>query len=560
MKTKPGLVHVEEMFFALCKSLDTPRSLKAWLLFKYKEFEQLARFKVHPAEYMDAQTFADDYLVVNVLKKNKDLPKVADTRAEAIRQFKTVELRCKETNNRFASYVRGDFRPPPSVERVLLRAQKKCHELLSRANFQGRTCSWGNGATDDMRRSEAYIDLKLTSLPLSVTPRAARHALGAIVEDLHWSSAIAVANPQGGKLLAYTSYNVFDTVRKTVLTDRSIGKEPRLNGFLQKGAGLEIRRLLRTVGVDLTDQTHNQVLASLAILLELCTIDLESASDSLAREVVNFFCPIDVYVYLDEIRSHWTMVDGDLIKLEKFSSMGNAFTFELESTIFWALTSAVQEELGYSVMGIYGDDIICHRDSAPLLIELLSFCGFSCNKDKTFLEGAFYESCGKHYFDGIEVTPIYQKSCPKSTEDALRMANRLFRYADRRGSHNKLYRKVKPAWDSVVRNYKLESYRGPFIGEGDGHLEVPSTMLDNKHCRNRGYYIKRKLPVVRALPAIPEAMYALTLRRNDCRVNDMEPQRGSGLLSDDVESRQPISYLDRWGWLAPSFTSADPAW
>jgi hypothetical protein len=569
LKAKHKLAYVEEVFFAFCKGADTPRSLKAWLLFTNNEWKQLAEFAVHPTEYNDSDSFAIDYGVTSFLKKNKDLPKAADTRAEAIRRFKLAEIQCRDTNERFIAFREGRITPTSrSVTHVIHRAQDKLLKLLSQFRFDSDLCSWGNGATSCMKRAEAYIDHKLTRLPLSVSPRAARHALGAITSDLHWSAAIAASNPAGGRLLTYTNFNIFDTVRKTVLTDRSIGKEPTLNGFLQKGAGLELRRLLLKVGIDLTDQSQNQTLAMMAYDLDLATLDLAMASDCLSTEVVAYFCPIDLFTYLDEIRSTHTLLDGESVKLEKFSSMGNAFTFELESLIFWSVVSTVSEMMGRTIFGVYGDDLICHKQCVELIVETLRFIGFDINTSKSFTEGNFFESCGKHYYAGRDVTPLYQKTCPTSPEEGLRMANRIIRYAARLGQHRILDKRMRSAWECCVRLLRLDRYAGPILLEGDGHLEVPFSSLKLKHDRNRGYRVLGRRAHRRMLPGIPEALYALKLREiYDPCVGEIPHDSFTSLpterhfrgredaRSDDVESRQILSYYDGWGWVNPIFVS-----
>jgi hypothetical protein len=570
MKAKHKLAYVEEVFFAFCKGADTPRSLKAWLLFKNGEWAQLAEFAVHPTEYSDSYTFAIDYGVSTFLKKNADLPKVCDTRAEAVRRFILAEEMCRETNDRMKLFVLDRMKPAnPLVERVLRRAQGKTFSLLNRLNLDSSQCSWGNGATACMTRAEAYVDQKLTKLPLSVSPRAARHALAAIASDLHWKEAILSQNINGsGAALQYLNYNVFDTVPKTVLTDRSIGKEPTLNGFLQKGVGSSLRRLLRKVGVDLNDQSHNQTLAMMAYDLNLATLDLSMASDCMSTEVVHYFCPIDVFCYLDEIRSTHTLMGDRLIKLEKFSSMGNGFTFELESLIFWAVVSSVSEQFGYSVFGVYGDDLIVHEECVPLVVDTLAFIGFDLNKDKSFVGGSFFESCGKHYYERLDVTPVYQKVCPSTPEEGLRMANRIIRFAARLGQYRILDKRMRSAWECCVRLLRLDRYAGPILLEGDGHLEVPFSSLKLKHDRNRGYRVLGRRAHRRMLPGIPEALYALKLREiYDPCVGEIPHDSFTSLpterhfrgredaRSDDVESRQILSYYDGWGWVNPIFVS-----
>lgn len=157
--------------------------------------------------------------------------------------------------------------------------------------------------------------------------------------------------------------------------------------------------------MDLDDQRLNQRLAAKAFKDRLATIDLKNASNSVSTSLVELLLPPDWFAYLDSIRTKWTELEGKGIRLEMFSSMGNGFTFELESLIFWAICRSITP---YEV-GIYGDDIIVPQDSASEVIGVLEACGFTVNTSKSFLSGCFFESCGKHYFMGVDVTPLYWK-------------------------------------------------------------------------------------------------------------------------------------------------------
>jgi hypothetical protein len=113
-----------------------------------------------------------------------------------------------------------------------------------------------------------------------------------------------------------------------------------------------------------------------------------------------------------------------------FSSMGNGFTFELESLIFWALSKATAYFTGTSgVISVYGDDIICPTGMAQDLIWILSVFGFQTNRDKSFTEGPFRESCGGHYHSGFDVTPFYLRKPIESLLDIIHMANSLRKWA-----------------------------------------------------------------------------------------------------------------------------------
>lgn len=519
-----GLAAVSDAFRALCIGVDSPRSLKAAMLLKHGEYRQLAEMKIHPSEYVDPETFAGDYLVSVFLKKNRDLPAVADTRQEAISTFARAESQCKATNARLADWMEGRTNAPLPVAQVIHLAQRKISRLLVEGPklYEG-PYDWGPGATIDLKRSSAYPDTKLFALPLSVTGSAWKHAAKIIDSDLHWKETIVEANSSyTGNVFNILPGGRYDTVPKTVLTDRSILVEPRLNSFLQKRIGLQLRGLLKRVDVDLNDQSRNQILAGMAHQVGLATIDLESASDTVSRRVVELLLPPDWYEILDDLRSKWYLDDQKVwVRLEKFSSMGNGFTFELESLIYWAIASAVSEISFHSIVGVYGDDIIVHQDCVPLLREVLAFLGFSVNATKSFWEGNFFESCGKHYFGGYDVTPAYQKCIPTDGAEAARMGNRLLRVAARLGRHGILDKRIRGSWESWRRSWRPSFEQcGPYVGEGEGYWELPSSELASLPSRTRSgaagieYLVKSYRVVAREIPADDNAMLAIWLMGN----------------------------------------------
>lgn len=223
------------------------------------------------------------------------------------------------------------------------------------------------------------------------------------------------------------SGNVLFTVPKTSLIDRCAAKEPDLNMFCQKAVGDYLRLCLRRNGVDLNDQTRNQRLAKEgASLGTLATLDLSSASDSVTKQLVLHLLPIDWSMLLFDLRSPFTSVDGVLHENEMISSMGNAFTFELESLIFWALARAVAFYTGTKgSLSVYGDDIIIPCGMVEPFVEVLSFSGFRLNFEKSFWSGPFRESCGKHYHGNTDVTPFYIRTVPKDLTDWMLLLNHL---------------------------------------------------------------------------------------------------------------------------------------
>lgn len=63
---------MRRVFFALCKAIDSPISLGAWLRFEHNQLA-LAEMSINPLDYNDPSLFEADYLVVNYLSKWKGL-------------------------------------------------------------------------------------------------------------------------------------------------------------------------------------------------------------------------------------------------------------------------------------------------------------------------------------------------------------------------------------------------------------------------------------------------------------------------------------------------------
>lgn len=221
--------------------------------------------------------------------------------------------------------------------------------------------------------------------------------------------------------------NVLFTVPKKSDIDRVACKEPDLNMFIQKGVGSFIRRSLRKVGINLNDQSRNRDLARQgSISGQLATIDLSSASDSVCTELVNLLLPTFWFTLLDASRCQVTVIDGCEHRNHMFSSMGNGFTFELESLLFFTLAKATAYFTGTrGVISVYGDDIICPSDMYHDLSTVLQYCGFLLNEDKSFNAGPFRESCGGHYYLGDDITPFYIREPITRMDDLIDVANKL---------------------------------------------------------------------------------------------------------------------------------------
>lgn len=523
---KPEEIDVQsmgEIYFALCKAVDSPVSLGCWLRYKYGEWVELASKKVSPSDYTSLPRFRDDYLVVSYLSKWKGLPTGIDREAVAIEGFAASEIQCRKTNERLRNAQRGDFNP--RVEPILLLAQLKIAHILEGVTYSdalGR-CGWGKGATATLKGAEATLVRKIDPGKgrISVTRRAAQYLLLQLNSDPAWMSQLARAEVLGPYsavprlCLEIVEGNRVTTVPKDATKDRTIAAEPTGNIFLQLGVGKAMRKALRKrCGIDLDDQSRNQYYAYVGSLTdEYATVDLRSASDTISTELVKQLLPLQWSGLLDSLRSPKGKVgSGEWFVYEKFSSMGNGFTFELETLLFYAIAASVVQHLGLTGrVLVYGDDIILPGRAYPLLTETLVYCGFEVNPNKSYGQGPFRESCGKHYWLGVDVTPVYQKETfweKRDGENRLvlpegyRCANRILRLAARRGHLRWFDDTLHPMWRGSLRVFGFDRHVRhvvPWDAEGDDGLALPwEDLLDHVSSVKHGLV---KLPVLSFKPA-----------------------------------------------------------
>lgn len=473
---------MSEVFFALCKSLDTPVSLGMWLRYKHGAHWELASKTLDPADYLTPHHFAKDYFVCEYLSKYKGLDTGVDTAEVALQRFKTAEIQCRETNQRLTlGRLRGYS---PRVERVLFYAQRKIATLLGDFDLRSMLdgCRWSSGVTSTLSGSGATLEDKIGEFPISVS-RKARSVLRLVVQsDPHWLAALGIPAEGPVSLLSSCFKDsdscAFFTVPKNAKTDRCAAKEPTGNMFLQLGAGSYIRKRLRRAGIDLNDQTNNQRGAQSALADGFATVDMKAASDTISKELVFELLPYEYAVYLDSLRSsRMKYPSGETVRLEKFSSMGNGFTFELESLIFWAVAQAIHDISGISSRAlVYGDDILIHSSCVDYFQEVSEVIGFTMNEEKTHYRSLFRESCGAHYFDGVDVTPVYQKEVPDVLGEVYKLANRLRRHAYRSGAFMVCDAVFRAAWLAATRDLTVK-HAVPLTCQDDDGLALPKGEL-----------------------------------------------------------------------------------
>lgn len=536
---KTNFIEESAMLF-LCEELDTSLALRIALLLKHREYRQIIDLSIDPKEYVCHKKFSIDYMLVKFLSKWKGLTKhlKIDTRAVAEDTWISVEFQNYLTNNRLrTSKGHGPF------ENVIMRAQSKIASILgpfSKERAMKHT-RWSNGATVDLKHG-VTLEKKISAIQ-TVTQSALPHMHDAMQGDYHWFEAITGQRPEGPFCSLYsTMFSVikssrYVTVPKTAKTDRSICAEPTGNAFLQQGVLRYMTDRLSRYGIRLDDQSINQRLAHSAWFEDLATVDLQNASDSLAIELVYLLLPLDWALYLDDLRCKYTNFKGRDVLTEKFSSMGNAFNFPLETLIFYALAeSVIVEQHAMGKPSVYGDDIIIPSSCYNRLVEVLNYCGFEINHSKSYKEGNFFESCGAHYFKGHNVTPVYQKEICNDMPESIRLHNRLYRWAERQHIFNDMIR--TPRLSRKLTKLLIDSDEYPEIpdyAEGDdGFLRPVAALRYVKYDRNYGFkcrtlvFIPKKtaarceIALLAAKLRIPQ--YSNASARGRCQ--NVDPKRG----------------------------------
>lgn len=317
-------------------------------------------------------------------------------------------------------------------------------ELLERARH-------GPGATLGTRNGNTSQYHKYAEWPYTCTNDAFRYARFAIETDQRWIGAlqddyrarfgIQKQMPLDlgvfwSTVIEVTDSNRIAFVPKDAQKERTIAIEPSLNLYLQLGVDGFIRRRLKRFGVNLDSQEKNQELARLGSLCDgddsLITIDLSAASDSISTKLVELLFPTDWCSYLMDLRSPKGYFEGDIsVNYEKISSMGNGYTFAIESAIFTALIYAVMKAGGgtfnHDEFAVFGDDLILPKRLRFKMVEALRLAGFSVNLEKTFFDGPIRESCGTDWIRGAPLRPVFLKETPSDVMGLFTDYNRLKR-------------------------------------------------------------------------------------------------------------------------------------
>jgi hypothetical protein len=415
---------VEIVVLQLLEDLDTARSLSIAICLRYSELGELVSFETDPRKYLDAEAYWRDCQATSILRKCRDIEIGVDKAVDSIKTFYTCEAQCFLANRRLYPLIERILNPYDNEGAlpILREMRKKIQRWLGPCPDlpQGR---FGPGATFVDRGCRTTVPHKLSSVP-ALTPSAWSFLIP--WGGTYWASACA----SEGRDPVFVKGNRFASVPKDAKRNRCIAVEPSINLFYQLAYGRVIRSRLRNLGLDLDVAQENHRLLALASSSagHLATLDLSNASDTVSRSLVELLLPKKWFDVLFDLRSSKTLIEGRWVFLEKFSSMGNGFTFELETLIFLAIidTLCPGSKIGKD-LSAFGDDLIFPTERSKDVMSALSFLGLTVNVTKSFVDGPFRESCGGDFFNGVAVRPFFLKEFPREPHQLIAFANGIAR-------------------------------------------------------------------------------------------------------------------------------------
>lgn len=420
----------------------------------------LVRMTISPCDFTDASAYRSAAQAIGLLKKLDCLDTGINTAQVAEEAFLRCEAENHRSNRRLeALYFRVEYPlsddPDPWLVDLVRHIRKIIKRTLGPVPYDRivMSCEMTAGTTYHHKGAVgALVPTKLSTLPESTNhdiPLFTR-----VEETLWWRihhDALFSVGPYRQANLPLVKGNRFSTVPKDSTKDRGICVEPTLNLFAQKGVGTELKRILRRIGLlvvppddtttvvkrrseELSEDKHRRLARKGSLDGSLATIDLSDASDTICFWLVKLLLPEDWFSLLERFRSPATLFRGKWHILEKFSSMGNGFTFELETLLFYGIVRGIMESRGImptsETLTVYGDDIICPCEVFDDVISALRFFGLTPNPKKSFSTGPFRESCGGDYFLGCPVRPVNLTEAPTSPLDWVVVHNLLWRLRD----------------------------------------------------------------------------------------------------------------------------------
>lgn len=409
----------QRLLAKICREIGTPLALKSVLpAVERGEWPRLQKLELSPFwTYGSAHALRQDRLLADLIRK-APLPGHNDLKAaRALEIFFAGEAQCHRTNGYIRHLTKGHLDRRDMAALALMREWRAAIRRVLGPLPRRLSPGYSPGATLSDAGKAITIPDKMSSYRSCYS-----HSIAVVNHSIDGTELDRLY--EGFK---YPRANRYFTVPKDSEKDRNCAVEASMNISLQLAVGKEIRRRYnKYYQVDLShlQAAHRAIAKMASVTGSHATVDLSNASDTVARELVRSLLPTDWCDLLNSLRATHTQVKGKTLYLEKFSSMGNGFTFELETLLFRTLCEAIGA--GRDDATCYGDDIIVPTGLAPKLLTALHVFGFSLNEKKSFCDGPFRESCGGDYYEGTDVRPPFIKEFPDEPQKWVVLHNQLY--------------------------------------------------------------------------------------------------------------------------------------
>lgn len=420
-----------------------------------------------------------------LLKVNLDRPDLQD---EMFEKYKHAEMRASMHN---------DWNPA-----VVKELRTIITQWFSKLDLSDLRPKHGCGAVSDPKVHTLYEKYAALKTPIVPVPRSE------LLTYYPYYTSIASNMRTGGditKVSDYTSRLIF--VPKSWKALRTVKPEPVELQYWQQAIMEKIydyccnHRYLSKHFPFRDQSRHHRLIRVGSWSKCYSTIDLSQASDSVSVALVRaLFQDTALYPWLMSTRSSSYKYKNVTYSSNIFAGMGSALCFPVETIVFGAICEyclrlfkkATPSSLaGYTpdpAWSVYGDDIIVVAPLYKAVVLVLNHLGFIVNDDKSFHHSFFLESCGKEYYDGIDVTPLRYKvdhlhGLSTTIQGLVALGNRALVLHD---AHT-LYRWCRMKCNNLIdkRNQRVRTEKRkhkkrplwPYIGE---HLSYPSDeVLDN---------------------------------------------------------------------------------
>lgn len=280
------------------------------------------------------------------------------------------------------------------------------------------------------------------------------------------------------------------SVYKNITKRRPINIEGLFNVIVQKIIGYALRTCLKQnakIDLDLGQDKHRKMLADMS----LSTADFSNASESITVWLVRtlFSRVKKIFKVLDSARSKFCIHNYPFVTPnhkveksplwvpnEKFSSMGNGFTFEILTLVIASIARVTDCNAS-----VYGDDLICSTVSADKILSDLTAVGFVPNMKKTFIGVPFRESCGGFYLHEYGYITSFDIKWCTSIPDIVVTSNKLRRIVDGNPNWNHPLRDLLERAHADVLALLPATFRGPIVSGNDLPLWAESNSYMRSH-------------------------------------------------------------------------------